>query len=82
MMFGGQREEEEEGCAELSGQRKCKVAAVLEAAAIMTTPASKARTRYGRPEAGSSVVSDVRDSPPSKGGDRSDGRRRGVLRRR
>ena len=25
---------------------------------------------------------DVRDSPPSKGGDRSDGRRRGVLRRR
>ena len=28
-------------------------------AAIMTTPASKARTRYGRPEAGSPVVSDV-----------------------
>ena len=60
-MCGGQREEE--GCVELSGQWKCKVAAVLEAAAIMTTPASKARTRYGRPEAGSSVVSD--EVPPS-----------------
>ena len=42
----------------MSGQWKCKVAAVLKAAAIMTPPASKARTRHGRPEAGSSVVSD------------------------
>ena len=60
-MCGGQREEE--GCVELSGQWKCKVAAVLKAAAIMTTPASKACTRHGRPEAGSSVVSD--EVPPS-----------------
>ena len=36
MMCGGQREEDEEDCAELNGQRKCKIAAVLEATAIMT----------------------------------------------
>ena len=51
-------------------------------AAIMRTPALKARTRYGRPEDGSPVVSDVHNGPPSKGGDRVDGNAKGGVRRR